>query len=57
MSFVKKKDSSLKMFINYKAFNKITTKNKYSLLKIDELIDRLKGVKVCCKIYLRSGYY
>ena len=43
MLFVKKKDGSLRMCIDYIALNKITIKNRYPLLRIDELLDRLEG--------------
>ena len=42
MLFVKKKDGSLRMCIDYKALNKIIIKNRYPLPRIDELLDRLE---------------
>ncbi|KAA3474733.1 reverse transcriptase [Gossypium australe] len=55
--FVKKKDRSIRMCIDYRQLNKVTIKNKYSLLRIDDLFDQLKGATVFLKIDLRSGYY
>ncbi|KAG8478728.1 hypothetical protein CXB51_028555 [Gossypium anomalum] len=55
--FVKKKDRTMRMCIDYRHLNKVTIKNKYSLPRIDDLFDQLKGASVFSKIDLRSGYY
>ncbi|KAG8488163.1 hypothetical protein CXB51_018403 [Gossypium anomalum] len=55
--FVKKKDGSLRLCIDYRQLNKVTVKNKYPLPRIDDLFDQLKGAAVFSKIDLRSGYY
>eukprot|EP00253_Pinus_taeda_P018941 PITA_18941 len=55
--FVKKKDGTLCMCIDYRQLNKLTVKNKYPLPRIDELFDQVKGAKVFSKIDLRSGYH
>lgn len=54
---VKKKDRSLKMYIDYRELNKVTIKNKYPLSQIDELLDQLQGALVFSKIDLRSRYH
>ncbi|GKD08485.1 putative nucleotidyltransferase, ribonuclease H, partial [Tanacetum coccineum] len=55
--FVKKKDSSFRMCIDYKELNKLTVKNRYPLPKIDDLFDQMQGSQFFSKIDLRSGYH
>ena len=55
--FVKKKDGTLRLCVDYRQLNKMTVKNKYLLPKIDDLFDQLKGASVFSKIDFRSGYY
>jgi hypothetical protein len=55
--FVKKKDGSLWMCVDYRPLNAVTIKNKYPLPRIDVLFDQLASAKVFSKIDLQSGYH
>jgi hypothetical protein len=54
--FVPKKDGTQRSCVDYRAMNEVTVKNKYSLPRIDDLFDQLRGACVFSKINLRSGY-
>ncbi|KAJ0432655.1 putative nucleotidyltransferase, Ribonuclease H [Helianthus annuus] len=55
--FVKKKDGSMCLCIDYRELNKVTIKNRYPLPRIDDLFDQLQGASYFSKIDLRSGYH
>nr|GEV11519.1 reverse transcriptase domain-containing protein [Tanacetum cinerariifolium] len=55
--FVKKKDGSFRICIDYRELNKLSVKNQFPLLRIDDFFDQLQGSRVYSKIDLRSGYH
>ena len=57
MLLVKKKDRSSRLCVDYRQLNNITIKNKYPLLRIDDLMDQLHGSSIFSNIDLRSGYH
>ena len=57
MLFIPKKDGKWQLCVDYRALNKITTKNRYPLPKVEELMDRLHGASYFTKIDLASGYH
>nr|GFA86051.1 DNA/RNA polymerases superfamily protein [Tanacetum cinerariifolium] len=57
MQELSKKDGSFRMCIDYQELNKLTIKNRYPLLRIDDLFDQLQGSRYLSKIDLRSGYH
>ena len=54
--FIKKKEGTLRLCIDYRELNKVTIRNRYPLPRIDDLFDQLQGSTVFSKIDLRSGY-
>ncbi|KAL0286442.1 UNVERIFIED_CONTAM: Transposon Ty3-G Gag-Pol polyprotein [Sesamum angustifolium] len=55
--FVKNKDGSMRLCVDYRQLNRVTVKNKYPLSRMDDLLDQLKGATTFSKIDLRSGYW
>ena len=55
--FGKKKDKTPRLCIDYQQLNRVTIKNRYPLLRIDDLFDQLRGARVYSKIDLRTGYH
>ena len=54
---MKKKDGSIRLCIDYKELNKVTVKDRYMILRIDDLFNQLQGAIVFSKIDLCSGYH
>ena len=54
---VHKKDGTWRLSIDYQALNMITVRNRYPILRIDDLLDQLKGAKYFSKIDLKLGYH
>ena len=54
--FAKKKDKTLLLCIDYRQLNRVTIKNRYPLLRIDDLFDQLKRARVYSKIDICTGY-
>ena len=57
MLFVKKKDGTLRLCVDYRQLNKVTVNNKYPFHRIDDLFDQMRGARLFSKIDLRSGYH
>jgi hypothetical protein len=55
--FVKKKDGTLILCIDFRQLNKVIVKNKYPFPRIDDLFDQLQSAQIFSKIYLRYGYH
>ena len=55
--FVKKKDGTLRMCLDYRKLNSITKKSKYPIPRVDVLLDSLKGARIFSRLDLCSGYY
>ena len=55
--FVKNKDGTLRLCIDYNHLNKMTIKNRYTLPRIDDLFNQLREATIFSKIDLRSSYH
>jgi hypothetical protein len=55
--FTSKKDRGLRLYINYRALNTVTIKNRITLLLISEILDRVTRAKIFLKINLEVVYY
>ena len=52
-----KKDGSLRLYVDYRGLNKVIVKNRYPLLLMGEILDRVNGARVFSKIDLKDVYY
>jgi hypothetical protein len=52
-----KSNGDLRFYVDYRALNKFTVKNRHALLLIDEIINRLSGAKIYIKLNLKDAYY
>ncbi|GJX76189.1 putative reverse transcriptase domain-containing protein [Tanacetum coccineum] len=57
LPLTRQKDGSFQMCIDYRELNRLAMKNRYTLLRINDLFDQLQGLRVYSKINLRSGYH
>ena len=57
MLFVKKKDRSIRLYVDYRQLNRVTVRNKYPLPRIDDLFDQLHRASCFSKINHHSGYH
>ena len=55
--FILKKDSRLRLYIDYRGLNKVIIKNRYPLPLIDETLDRLSSTSVFTELDLKDAYY
>ena len=55
--FVKNKDGTLRLCIDYRQLNKVTIKNKYPLPRINDMFDQVGGANIFSKLDLQSGYH
>jgi hypothetical protein len=55
--FVSKADSTIRLCVNYRGLNKVTIKNRYSILLVSEILDRLLKAKLFIKLNLCNAYY